>query len=154
MSLLAAHATLLFLFMVSRWLHAPLTGAIEHLMSPPPPEVQRKIVRRVTPDFILTTILTAMTIGCLCARSLHYQFFAYIAWTTPFLLWRSGWPLVVVAIVWAAQEWAWNVYPSTDQSSLVVIICLKLTIIAIFSGTEEEEATPDTAVKVQDQKSE
>jgi alpha-1,3-mannosyltransferase len=153
-ALLAAHATLLFLFMVSRWLHAPLTGAIDHLTSPPPPEIQRRIAKRVTPDFVLTTILTAVIIGCVCARTLHYQFYAYIAWSTPFLLWRSGLHPVLFYAIWAAQEWAWNVYPSTNISSVVVVVCLKITMLAIFSGTEDEEVAPPQSKKVQDQKSE
>ena len=154
--LLAAHAMLLFMFMTARWLHAPLTGAIEHLISAPPPEIERKIARRVTPNFILTSILTAVIVGCLCARTLHYQFFVYIAWVTPFLLWRSGQSPFVIYAVWAVQEWAWNVYPSTIYSSLAVVACLKVTVIAILIGTEDDEpgAAPNSAVKAQDQKTE
>jgi alpha-1,3-mannosyltransferase len=155
-SLLAAHATLLFIFIAARWLHAPLTGAIEHLISPPRPEIERKIARRVTPNFILTTILTAVIVGCLCARTLHYQFYAYIAWSVPFLLWRSGQPPFVIYAVWAAQEWAWNVYPSTINSSIAVVVCLKVTVLAILTGTEDDApgAAQNPAPKGQDQKTE
>ena len=152
-ALLAAHATLLAIFLGTRWLHAPVSDAIQQLIIPPSPEIQRRISRSVTPKYILTTILTAVIIGCLCARSLHYQFYSYIAWATPFLLWRSGQPPVVTYAVWAVQEWAWNVYPSTDQSSIAVVACLKVTVLAILVGTEEDEPAPATAVKVEDQNS-
>ena len=85
------------------------------------------ISRRVTPRFVLATILTANTTGLLFARSLHYQFYAYLAWSTPFLLWNAGLHPVVVYAVWAAQEWAWNVFPSTPASSIVVVLALALT---------------------------
>ncbi|EMC91608.1 glycosyltransferase family 58 protein [Baudoinia panamericana UAMH 10762] len=137
-SLLAAHATLLVASLNTRWLkpmNASLPGSIRNLLTPPPAQEQAKIERRVTPDYILTTILTAVIIGCLCARSLHYQFYTYIAWSTPFLLWRSGMHPVLMYAIWAAQEWAWNVYPSTNASSLVVVATLAVTVLSVWLGT-------------------
>ena len=37
--------------------------------------------------------------------------------------------------IWLAQEWAWNVYPSTDASSAVVVGSLAVTIAAVWLGT-------------------
>lgn len=91
--------------------------------------------RQITPTFVMTAVLQSMLIGCLCARSLHYQFYAYIAWSTPFLMWRSGLGPVPTVLVWAAQEWAWNVFPSTDASSMTVVICLAVTIAGSWYGT-------------------
>lgn len=130
-ALLSAHVILLLAFLHFLWLrpaNISLAGVKRMLLAPPPQHEQERIARRVTPDFVLTTILSAMMIGCLCARSLHYQFYAYIAWSTPFLLWRAGLHPVVVHAIWAAQEVAWNVYPSTNASSLVVVGCLTLTV--------------------------
>jgi len=131
LALLGAHVVLLLAFLHSRWLRPAgidLSGVKSMLLSPPSQQIQQTISRRVTPDFVLTTMLSAMMIGCLCARSLHYQFYAYIAWSTPFLLWRSGLHPVAVCAIWAAQEMAWNVYPSTDASSLVVVGCLAAAV--------------------------
>lgn len=75
-------------------------------------------------SFILTTSLTSVVIGMLCARSLHYQFFAYLSWATPFLLWRGGFGPFSTYALWALQEWAWNVYPSTNASSVVLVSVL------------------------------
>lgn len=86
-----------------------------------------------------------MLVGCQFARSLHYQFYAYIAWTSPFLLWRSGLHPVLIYAIWAAQEWAWNVYPSTDISSMVVVGCIKLTVFNVWSGTEPAEETAEAS---------
>ena len=81
-----------------------------------------------------------MAIGMLCARSLHYQFYAYIALSTPFLLWEAGLHPILVYAVWAAQEWAWNVYPSTDTSSMVVVGCLAIQVFGVWWGTGKEFA--------------
>lgn len=136
--LIAMHLSLLYTFGAGIWL-APsgwtVPDAFHKLLAPPPKEEQAGISRRVTPNFILTAILSAMIIGCLCARSLHYQFFVYIAWSTPFLLWKSGVHPVFIYAVCMAQEWAWNVYPSTDASSLVVVGCLAITVGSVWIGT-------------------
>ncbi|WPH04418.1 Hypothetical protein R9X50_00730900 [Acrodontium crateriforme] len=141
-ALLAAHVFFLSAFLAMRWLQPTSTSipeVIKQLISPPPERTQDSIARKVTPSFILTSILTAMAIGCLCARSLHYQFYAYIAWSTPFLLWRSGLHPVLIYGVWAAQEWAWNVYPSTNMSSMVVVCCLAAQVVGAWVASRHNE---------------
>ena len=86
----------------------------------------------------MTTILGSVAVGMLCARSLHYQFYAYVAWSGPFLLWKSGLHPVVIYAVWMAQEWAWNVYPSTNISSIVVVLCLTIQVVGVWWGTGDE----------------
>jgi alpha-1,3-mannosyltransferase len=142
LSLLALHISLLTVFLLGRWMQPSSTGGraisiptlFKRLIHPPPKDVQASIARQVTPDFILTSVLSAVVIGCLCARSLHYQFYVYIVWATPFLLWRSGMHMVGVVAVFFAQEWAWNVYPSTDLSSSVVVACLAITVASSWIG--------------------
>ncbi|KAI9370602.1 glycosyltransferase [Aspergillus egyptiacus] len=94
------------------------------------------------PSFIMTVLLTSISIGLLCARSLHYQFFAYLAWATPFLLWRAGYHPVLVYILWAMQEWAWNVYPSTNLSSTIVVLSLSAQVFGIFVNRNHTLSTP------------
>ncbi|RHZ73930.1 dolichyl-P-Man:Man(5)GlcNAc(2)-PP-dolichol alpha-1,3-mannosyltransferase [Aspergillus turcosus] len=68
-------------------------------------------------------------------RSLHYQFFAYLACATPFLLWQAGFHPILVYVVWAAQEWAWNTYPSTNASSLVVVLSLAAQVFGVLGNS-------------------
>ena len=89
-------------------------------------------------SFIMTTLLSSLAIGLLCARSLHYQFFAYLAWASPFLLWRAGLHPVLIYVVWALQEWAWNVYPSTNASSAVVVACLAVQVFGVLLNNHGE----------------
>jgi len=143
--LLGAHAALLLIFATTRWT-APsrrsLSNMITLILRSPDSEAADMIAARVSPQYVMTTILTANAIGMLCARSLHYQFYSWIAWATPYLLWRSGVGPIGVYAVWAAQEWAWNVYPSTDVSSSVVVACLFIQVAGVWWGTRREASLP------------
>jgi alpha-1,3-mannosyltransferase len=58
----------------------------------------------------------------------------------------------VVCIVWALQEWAWNVFPSTPVSSGVVVFALAFTDRTTWMwGNRAEAAT--TAATAQKPKS-
>ncbi|KAL6238605.1 hypothetical protein BDW75DRAFT_247001 [Aspergillus navahoensis] len=84
------------------------------------------------PSFIMTVLLTSLSVGLLCARSIHYQFFAYLSWATPFLLWRAGYYPYLVYALWSVQEWAWNVYPSTNLSSTAVVLLLGAQVFGVL----------------------
>jgi alpha-1,3-mannosyltransferase len=146
-SLLVGHVSALILFATTRWL-SPAEKPISELVGnalkfeEPCGKMQHAISIRISPNYILTTILTANAIGMLFARSLHYQFYSYIAPATPFLLWRSGMHPILQYIVWAVQEWAWNVYPSTNASSVVVVGVLFITVASVFWGTRKDWQHP------------
>lgn len=74
----------------------------------------------------------------LCARSLHYQFYSWLAWGTPYVLWRSGFGPVWTAGLWAAQEWAWNIFPSTNGSSQTVVVSLAVAVAGAWWGSRKE----------------
>lgn len=140
LGLLGLHVSLLAAFAITRWL-APaqrpsLLDAIRMVFAEPHDQVA--IARRITPRFVLTTMLGSVAIGMLCARSLHYQFYAWIAWATPFLAWRGGAHPVGVYALWAAQEWAWNVFPSTPASSGVVVGALAAQVAGVWWGTRRD----------------
>ncbi|KAM0563407.1 hypothetical protein ACHAPJ_001128 [Fusarium lateritium] len=139
--LLALHATALFVFIANRWIQPagrPLSALIPSFLRGESPFTQQEEIRishYVTPEYVMTTMLTANVIGLLFARSLHYQFYAYLAWATPYLLWRATEDPFIVVSVWLAQEWAWNVFPSTDLSSGVAVNAMLATVVLIYLGT-------------------
>ncbi|KAF4636277.1 hypothetical protein G7Y89_g1808 [Cudoniella acicularis] len=142
-TLLVGHISALVVFITTRWLRPaekPIMELITNALKWEEPlgKMQHAVSIRISPNYILTTILTANAIGLLFARSLHYQFYAYIALATPFLLWRSGMHPILQYMTWAAQEWAWNVYPSTDTSSMVVVGVLFLTVASVWWGTRND----------------
>jgi alpha-1,3-mannosyltransferase len=143
-TLLIGHLSALIVFALTRWLKPagrPIQTMIAKILRGQDPlgDIQPEVSARITSQYVLTTILTANVIGMLFARSLHYQFYSYLAWSTPFLLWQSGLHPILQYLLWGAQEWAWNVYPSTDISSKVVIGVLAITVAAVWIGTGSEE---------------
>lgn len=148
-SLLIGHISVLATFLLTRWL-SPSSRSIQTMVTrvlrgeEPLGGIQRAVATRVTPQLVLTTILTSNVIGILFARSLHYQFYAYLAWSTPFLLWRSDMHPILQYMLWAAQEWAWLVYPSTDLSSKVVVGVLAITVAGVFWGTRNDSRVEGT----------
>jgi alpha-1,3-mannosyltransferase len=142
-ALVVGHMSTLALFLMTRWLKPTEKSIVELLrnalkLEEPLGKMQHAVSIRVSPNYILTTILTANVIGMLFARSLHYQFYVYIAWSTPFLLWRSGLHPVWQYSLWAVQEWAWNIYPSTAASSMVVVAMLFITVASVWWGTRKD----------------
>lgn len=134
LALLIVHALLLAIFVAVRWVKpsgSNLPGFIRNLLN----GTQRTII--LTDSFISTTMLTSVVIGLLCARSLHYQFFAYLSWATPFLLWKSRFHPVVIYGLWFLQEWAWNVYPSTTASSLFVVLSLGIQVFGVLVNARD-----------------
>ncbi|KIN00278.1 glycosyltransferase family 58 protein [Oidiodendron maius Zn] len=142
-ALVVGHVSALALFVTTRWLRPAAKPIVEMIhnalnLEEPLKKSQHAVSTRVSPNYILTTFLTANAIGVLFARSLHYQFYSYIAWATPFLLWRSGLHPILQYGIWAAQEWAWNVYPSTNTSSVIVVGILFATVVSIWWGTRKD----------------
>lgn len=146
LTLLAMHGLVLTVFIVNKWLKPagkPLTAIlmpILQLQSPFNPQEERIVASRVTPEYVLTTILSANVVGLLFARTLHYQFYSLLAWSTPYLLWRSGAHPVVQYGLWAVQEWAWNVFPSTSISSGVVVGVLAIIVGVIANRKDKVDA--------------
>ena len=71
--------------------------------------------------FIITTIATSNFIGIVFARTLHYQFYVWYFHMIPYLLWHSvALPLAVKLFVFVSIEVAFNIYPATAWSSLLL----------------------------------
>ncbi|PHH89479.1 hypothetical protein CDD83_5974 [Cordyceps sp. RAO-2017] len=159
LALLALHALVLLIFVATRWMRPadrPLSALMPAMLRGQSPFALREEVRvsgRVTPEYVMTTVLSANVIGLLFARSLHYQFYAYLAWATPYLLWVAAPHPILVPLLWLTQEWAWNVFPSTDASSVVVVNALLITVGLVYFGTPGVDDLP-TRRKAAERKSE
>ena len=145
LSLITAHISLLALFATTLWIRPSglsIPQLAHRVWKPLPERLERLISIRIDPRFVETTILSSLAVGMLCARSLHYQFYAYIAWASPWLLWRMNLHPILLYAVWVTQEWAWNIYPSTDSSSMVVVGCLAVQVIGVLLGDSSEVIPP------------
>jgi len=155
-ALLGYHLAATLLFLNDRWLK-PSSNNVVHFVRQYarhlPEAREKQISKRVTPTFVMEAVLGSMAVGLLFARSLHYQFFVYIAWATPFLLWRTGLRPGMIYLVWVIQEMGWLTYPSTAKSSSLVVFCLGIQVLGLWFGTgvdaaevvkDEKEAEKET----------
>jgi alpha-1,3-mannosyltransferase len=143
LGLLGLHVLVLLIFINARWIQPAgrsLVSLVPPMLrgqSPFSPAEELRVSNRVTPEYVMTTILSANVIGLLFARSLHYQFYAYLAWATPYLLFKA-WPYApVVYLLWGVQEAAWNTFPSTDLSSTALVNVLLITVVLVYFGTSK-----------------
>ena len=151
--LLVVHVSLLLYFLQARWMRPSSSSSILEFVKKFATDMdyatEVKITSRVTPVFVMDTMLASVVIGLLCARSLHYQFYAYLGWASPYLLWRAGGGPDWVAAIWAVQEFCWLTYPSTNVSSALVVLALALQVASILIAPQVESppTSADTDVK-------
>ena len=151
-SLLVTHASLLLAFFETRWIK-PSSNRIPEFVYKYSRTMdfksEQEYSKRVTSTFVMETMLGCMAIGLLCARSLHYQFYAYLGWASPFMLWRSGLHPALVLAALGVQEWAWLQYPSMQISSIVVVGELALQVAALWYGSAHQPDVEVDAIKAE-----
>ena len=89
-------------------------------------------MHHLQPSFVAIVILTSNFIGIVFARTLHYQFYSWYFHSLPLLLWHSQLPNVVRVAVWLGVEVAFNVYPATTASSLLLQACHVIMISGLY----------------------
>lgn len=138
-SLLIAHLGLLATFAHYKWcrhegrlfkfLHSKVTSALSSSSSS-----GLKILKE---EHIMTTLFAGNFIGIVCARSLHYQFYSWYFYSLPYLLWKTHFPTSLRLILFVGVEFCWNVYPSNNYSS-ALLLCLHLLILwGLWSAQSE-----------------
>ncbi|KAK5947527.1 dolichyl-P-Man:Man(5)GlcNAc(2)-PP-dolichol alpha-1,3-mannosyltransferase [Knufia obscura] len=136
---LAAHASILLAFLHYKWVR-PSSGGLPHFVrkylnyTAIEAVEQDKGSKRMTPQFVMDALLGSIVIGMMCARSLHYQFYSYLGWATPYIMWRSGAHLVRVVGACALQELAWLIYPQTEWGSISVVLLLALQVASSWQS--------------------
>ncbi|EJD53285.1 glycosyltransferase family 58 protein [Auricularia subglabra TFB-10046 SS5] len=151
-ALLLGHVTALAAFALFKWCRAdggllPLVGrGLRRPWSSP------SLQRVTTADNALTLLMTSNLIGIIFARSLHYQFYSWYAQQLPLVAWRTRLPTLVKLALLASIEYAWNVYPSTNTSSGILLASHVVLIAGIWSGWPEgRTAAVPTPVKSKSQ---
>ncbi|KAM9986874.1 hypothetical protein ACTFIY_011283 [Dictyostelium cf. discoideum] len=83
-------------------------------------------------NYILLIMFTINLIGVTFSRSLHYQFYLWYFHTLPFLLWSTNYNLFLKIGFMCITEYAWNTYPSTSTSSLMLFISNFILLIQLY----------------------
>lgn len=95
--------------------------------------VKTEVVKRnLTSNFVIYTIFVSNFIGIVFARTLHYQFYSWYFHTLPYLLWQVSLPNIVRVGVLLSIEVAFNVYPATYWSSMLLQISHAILLGAVF----------------------
>eukprot|EP00299_Pterocystis_sp_00344_P009611 c4099_g1_i1.p1 GENE.c4099_g1_i1~~c4099_g1_i1.p1 ORF type:complete len:276 (-),score=44.75 c4099_g1_i1:78-905(-) len=123
-ALLAGHILILLLFAI-KWcwkeggliklIGSVLTGRDVSL-----PAVTSKAISQYSAHHIFSLVAICNFVGVAFARTLHYQFYSWYFHTLPFLLWHSGLPRPIALACFVGIEWAFNVFPATPSSSLIL----------------------------------
>ena len=145
-SLLVVHLSLLIVFIQTKWIQPSGCVNIGQFLKKCTWTITGKeeveVEEKVNSTYIMDTMLSSIVIGLLCARSLHYQFYSYLGWASPYLLWRAGGGWTWVLINWAVQEYSWLVFPSTDVSSMVVVFELAIQLVSILIAPPADHLSP------------
>ncbi|KAJ7582874.1 glycosyltransferase family 58 protein [Mycena floridula] len=133
-TLLLGHLSVLVLFGCFRW--CKKQGGIQKVLyrglrNPSRPGG----VLPVTSNDIATILFTSNLIGIIFARSLHYQFYSWYAQQIPFLAWKARYPWFLSFLMILVIEYAWNVYPSTQLSSCVLLGANVILLLGLWHGT-------------------
>ncbi|KPI38145.1 Dol-P-Man:Man(5)GlcNAc(2)-PP-Dol alpha-1,3-mannosyltransferase [Cyphellophora attinorum] len=146
--LLILHVSILLVFIYAKWMTPSRLSSVPQFLRKF--AVQEKgaadedVSARVTPTFVMDAMLGSMAVGLLCARSLHYQFYAYLGWASPYLLWRSGGGVWWVLINWAVQEYAWLIFPQTELGSMLVVFELAIQVLSGLIAPPTDHIRPPT----------
>jgi alpha-1,3-mannosyltransferase len=138
--LLVIHGLLLVVFLFTKWTGSKITGKstgsliIDGLKIFKPTLSANHIINnpRLGPTYVVGTLVSSNLIGVLVARSLHYQFLSWYAWSLPFLLYGSGLHFIVGIALGLVHEVCWNIYPSTSLSSGVLVAVNSILLIGYW----------------------
>ncbi|GAA6035429.1 hypothetical protein JCM8097_000251 [Rhodosporidiobolus ruineniae] len=134
-ALLAAHAVGLVLFAL-RWAEEE-GGAGSLLLRGLKSPATRPARRGLTAERVGTILFTSNFIGILCARSLHCQFYAWMAWQGPWMVFGAGgglWEAMQGLLLLSLLEYAFATYPSTTYSSLGLVVGLLVILTGAYYG--------------------
>ena len=110
--------------------------------------------RHTGPRLVMLILSCSNIIGVVFCRSLHYQFLSWYCWQMPFMLWATGWKFWVCLCLWMVHEWCWNVFPSTEVSSGVLVGVLLGVLVGVWRNKEVWEGQKGEGQKGEGQKGE
>ena len=159
-ALLAAHVGLLLIFADRRWCAEvgglvslwrqfwrravcgePLPRSVQGRVHSARPEnsrgdgesSQQSEMQALDPKHVLLVLFSGNFVGIVCARTLHYQFYAWYFHTVPLLLWAVRIPTVLRVGLWALIEVIWNVYPPRALTSATLLVCHVILLAALWA---------------------
>ncbi|ORZ31848.1 glycosyltransferase [Catenaria anguillulae PL171] len=105
--------------------------------------------RRSTAVNVATLWWVVQLVGIVTARSLHYQFLSWYWYGLPFLLWQAEClPWIARLALLGCIEVCWNVYPSTNWSSILLLASHLVLLTGVLVSTlRTAQQAPVSALK-------
>ncbi|KAG5464031.1 hypothetical protein LSCM1_00211 [Leishmania martiniquensis] len=104
-------------------------------------EDEQKAQRHAVYTSVLLTFFEANLVGIAFARSIHYQFYTWFFYTVPFVLAHTMFPRLLQLLSFALIRQAFEVYPPTATTSLMLQGGFALMLLAfLFLGHDGLEA--------------
>lgn len=137
--LLAVHLLVILVFFFFRWTGLSKMGLnwITANISQPTKSLEKN-KRIPSGRFIVTALYTSNLIGITFSRSLHYQFYSWYAHQIPLLVYLSSLPNVVKFCLPLFIEIAWNTFPSTSTSSLLLLYSHLVLLLGLWRAKQDD----------------
>lgn len=133
LGLLGAHVFFLALFLQK---HFHILGTFRAVLRKPFAIYEPFPIRS---EVVVTSLFTINFVGIAFARTLHYQFYAWFYPTLPYLLWKTNMPLLFKVKSLMVAEFAFNAYPSTAASSVVLQLMNVFLLISLYFSEDESK---------------
>ncbi|KAG6615202.1 Dolichyl-P-Man:Man(5)GlcNAc(2)-PP-dolichyl mannosyltransferase [Phytophthora cinnamomi] len=93
-------------------------------------------------EIVVTSLFVMNFAGIVFSRTLHYQFYSWYYPTLPYLLWCSDLPLLLKMAALLNNEYAFNTFPSTTMSSLMLQLTNIFLLISIYLNQKSNSFVP------------
>jgi alpha-1,3-mannosyltransferase len=136
LALLAGHVFFLVLFLDK---HFRIIGTFQAVLAKPFVMYEPFPIRA---EVIVTSLFVINYVGIAFARSLHYQFYVWFFPTLPYLLWKANVPMLFKIKSFLLIEYAFNTFPSTPISSLVLQLSNVFILISLYFTDDHHQYLP------------
>uniref|UniRef100_A0AAV1UWW6 dolichyl-P-Man:Man5GlcNAc2-PP-dolichol alpha-1,3-mannosyltransferase n=1 Tax=Peronospora matthiolae TaxID=2874970 RepID=A0AAV1UWW6_9STRA len=93
-------------------------------------------------EIVVTSLFVMNFVGIVFSRTLHYQFYAWYYPTLPYLLWCSDLPLLLKMAALLNNEYAFNTFPSTTMSSIMLQLTNMFLLITLYLNQKSNNFVP------------
>ncbi|KAI9911883.1 hypothetical protein PsorP6_008954 [Peronosclerospora sorghi] len=93
-------------------------------------------------EIVVTSLFVMNFAGIVFSRTLHYQFYSWYYPTLPYLLWCSDLPLLLKMAALLNNEYAFNTYPPTVMSSIMLQLTNLFLLITLYLNQKSNSFVP------------
>ncbi|KAF4323654.1 hypothetical protein BBO99_00002207 [Phytophthora kernoviae] len=93
-------------------------------------------------EIIVSSLFVINFAGIVFSRTLHYQFYSWFYPTLPYLIWCTDMPMLLKVAALLNNEYAFNTFPSTTMSSLMLQVTNVFVLCVIYLNEKSNSFVP------------